>query len=93
VLSKNAPAGLILPEVLAIVPSIRSEKTNNKITRVPTKNSPLGKNTNADTEIPAVPISVTEFGVRPSFKRNFATGSTKIPTTFLALLLSNILAS
>jgi hypothetical protein len=72
--SSQAPQRLVLSVIRAIVPSMRSEKTNAVMNTVPQKNSPRGKNASAPTTTPTVPTRVTTSGLTPRRTRKPATG-------------------
>lgn len=75
------------PNILAMVPSIRSLKTNSTITNTPQANSPLGKKT-AQQHCAQVPIGVTAWRRPGLLIRPRATGSTTVATTEQSLWLS-----
>src|SRR5512144_2857953 len=72
--SRNAPQLDVRPEMRAIVPSSRSEKTKDVITRTPTISCPRGKNHRAAPTTPIVPTTVTASGLTLRRSRNRAIG-------------------
>ncbi len=77
--SQNAPNRELRPSSRAILPSIRSLKTNAVMNRTPISSSPCGKNTSAPAQTPTVPTNVTVSGLMPHLMKSLTKGMSTTP--------------
>ena len=76
--SKKAPQLLDFPVILAIRPSIMSEITKMITTTTPCQSQPCGKQINAPSTTPRVPMIVTTSGETPSLTSRRAIGPSTV---------------